>query len=86
MILVERGWTYSEEFRHQCEVRTIIRWRMEDRDRALRYLDGVKQRRGEKAGERLDRDVREQWKLGNRGKENEWKSESEKSAESSGKE
>lgn len=82
MILVE-DWSYSEEFRHQCEVRMVIRWRMEDRDRALRYLEGVKQKRGD---DKLERDVREQWKMGNRGKENEWKSESEKDSESSGKE
>jgi|GEM_PF-2286018 len=80
MILVE---DWSEEFRHQCEVRMVIRWRMEDRDRALRYLEGVKQKRGD---DKLERDVREQWKMGNRGKENEWKSESEKDNESSGRE
>jgi hypothetical protein len=70
---IERGFTWSEEYRHQCEVRTVIRWRMEDRNRALNYMEEVKKKRGKEAGEMLERDVRDQWTKGNRGKEGDWR-------------
>lgn len=70
---IERGFTWTQEYRHQCEVRTVIRWRMEDRNRALNYMEEVKKKRGKEAGEMLERDVRDQWTKGNRGKEGDWR-------------
>jgi hypothetical protein len=70
---IERGFTWTEEYRHQCEVRTVIRWRREDRSRALNYLEEVKKKRGKEAGERLENDVRDQWIKGNRGQEGDWR-------------
>lgn len=70
---IERGFTWSEEYRHQCEVRTVIRWRREDRNKAHDYLEAVKKKRGEKAGQELERDVRDQWTKGNRGAEGDWR-------------
>lgn len=69
LILVD---TASMEFRHQCEVRQVIRWRIEDRAKALTYLEGVKKKRPEE-GTVLERDVVRQWKLGNRGQTGDWK-------------
>ena len=70
---IERGFTWTQEYRHQCEVRTVIRWRMEDRNRALNYMEEVKKKRGKEAGEMLERDVRDQWTKGNRGAEGDWR-------------
>lgn len=72
MILVERE-TWSSEYRHQCEVRMVIQWRRQDRNKALDYLEGVKKKRGLPAGEMLERDVLRQWQLGNRGNEGDWR-------------
>jgi hypothetical protein len=66
--------------RHRAEVRQVIRWRIEDRDRAHRYLDAVEQKRRHGGGAKLRKDVMEQWKLGNRGADGDWRS-----AESTGK-
>ena len=63
----------SEEHRHRCEVRTVLRWRVEDRNKAIEYISLVRKRRGEKEADILEKDCREQWKLGNRGLNGEWK-------------
>ena len=63
----------SEEYRHQCEVRTVIRWRAENRDKAISYLQLVRRKRGDAKAIKLERDTREQWSRGNRGIEGEWK-------------
>lgn len=75
---IERGFTWTQEYRHQCEVRQVIKWRREDRNRAINYLDGVKKKRGQAAGEELERDVITQWTLGNRGKDGDWRCDSKK--------
>lgn len=63
----------SEEYRHQCEVRQVLAWRTENRDKAVSYLAAVRQKRSEAAAIKLERDTREQWSRGNRGIEGEWK-------------
>jgi len=70
---IERGFTWSEEYRHQCEVRWLLRKRVESRSEALNYLSKVRDRRGEEAAKALERDVRDQWSKGNRGEEASWK-------------
>lgn len=54
-----RGFTWSEEHRHACEVRHVLAMR----EPALRreYLEGVAKRRGAEAAERLRADVLEAW-------------------------
>lgn len=68
-----------EKERHECEVRYVLRLRVESRERAMRYLDTVDEKR--KGGSaKLRKDVIEQWTLGNRGVHGDWRS-----AESNGK-
>jgi hypothetical protein len=62
----------SEEHRHRCEVRTVLRWRVEDRNKAIEYISLVRKRRGEKQADILEKNCREQWKLGNRGENEDW--------------
>jgi hypothetical protein len=54
-----RGWTYSEQYRHQCEVRYVLAMPTPERRRA--YLDGVQAARGKAAADRLRADVRAAW-------------------------
>jgi hypothetical protein len=62
--------TWSDEYRHQCLVRYVIRWRIKDRKEALKFLNDWEKRHKDK---RLDEDVRRQWFRGNRGKHNDWR-------------
>ena len=65
--------TYSEAYRHQCEVRTCIRMSIENGKDALRaHLNGCEQKRGKSAIEKLKADISTQWKLGNRGEHLDW--------------
>jgi hypothetical protein len=57
--------------RHRAEVRQVLRWRVEDRNKALEYLKLVKEKRKEKA-KQLEDDCKKQWELGSRGKKGEW--------------
>lgn len=68
-----------EKERHECEVRYVLRMRVESRERALNYLKGVEEKRP-RGIDKLRKDVIEQWKLGNRGVHGDWRS-----IESSGK-
>jgi len=62
----------SEEYRHQCEVRQVLRWRVESRDKAVGYLSLVRKLRNQGA-ENLECDVKDQWAKGNRGDKGEWR-------------
>jgi hypothetical protein len=62
--------TWSEEYRHQCLVRYVIRWRIKDRKAALKFLADWEKRHKDK---RLEEDVRRQWFRGSRGKHNDWR-------------
>ena len=57
--MIERGYTWSQEWRHICEVRFIID--MPTRDRRTAYLEGIARRRGQAAANALRRDVRAAW-------------------------
>lgn len=61
--------TWSEEFRHQCLVRHIIKLRLKDRGKAMQFLATWEKNKGEK----LRIDVMEQWGLGNRGDHMDWR-------------
>lgn len=64
---------FFEEERHRCEVRHILKIRLNDRQRMIDYLDAVKKERGEKSAQKLENDAREQWNRGNRGNHGEWR-------------
>ena len=67
----EKDFKSSEEYRHQCEVRWLLRFRNEQGLQRFReYL------RSPGFGARLTRilhDVSEQWKKGNRGRLGDWR-------------
>jgi hypothetical protein len=71
----------DDEFRHRCLVRQVLRWRVTDRQYAHQFLNGWVEKDGRWVpgwNERhpksiLERDVRDQWKKGNRGENGEWK-------------
>jgi hypothetical protein len=63
----------SEQHRHRCEVRTILKWRTQDRNKAIEYLSIVRIKRGDRAAQLLEKDCRDQWTLGNRGEDSQWK-------------
>jgi hypothetical protein len=65
--------TWSEQYRHQCEVRDIIAKRRQyGSDWAWDYLAKVEKARGKKARSALEADVVDQWRLGNRGEGGLW--------------
>lgn len=63
----------TEEHRHQCEVRQVLVWRTEDRDKALSYLSLVRKRRGDDVCTKLELDCKKQWTAGNRGERGDWR-------------
>jgi DNA gyrase/topoisomerase IV subunit B len=63
----------SEEYRHQCEVWQVLRWRAENRDKAVTYLNLVRQKRGDVVATKLENDCKEQWAKGNRGIKGDWR-------------
>jgi len=65
--------TNTELFRHQAEVRQVLLWRVEDRGKAMDYLAMVRQKRGDQAADRLEKDCRTQWQRGNRGERGDWR-------------
>ena len=62
--------TWTEEFRHQCEVRHVLKLRMLGRQPMLDYFEEVKKCR---STDKLEKDAREQWNKGNRGVHGEWR-------------
>jgi hypothetical protein len=62
----------SELHRHQCEVRQVLKWRTQDRNKAIEYLSIVLKKRGDRTAQLLEKDCREQWTLGSRGDEGVW--------------
>jgi hypothetical protein len=66
--------TWSEEYRHQCLVRYVIRWRIKNRNEALAFISRWMEKR---PNDLLERDVYREWKLGNRGVHDDWRSKNE---------
>jgi RNase P protein component len=62
-----------EEERYRCEVRQVLRWRSEDREKAMEFLTNVRKRRGDITAEKLAKDCKEQWSKGNRGIKGDWR-------------
>ena len=61
---------WSEEYRHQCLVRYVIKMRRTDRKAALAFLNRWEQKHN---NTKLEDDVRIQWSRGNRGVHNDWR-------------
>ena len=62
----------SELHRHRSEVRQILKWRTQDRNKAIEYLSLVIKKRGDRVAQLLEKDCKEQWQLGSRGDEGVW--------------
>jgi len=62
----------SELHRHRCEVRQVLKWRTQDRNKAIEYLSIVRKKRGDRAAQLLEKDSKDQWQLGNRGEDGIW--------------
>ena len=54
----------SEQWRHECEVRFVIK--LSTREIRATYLNGVEQKRGKPAADKLRMDVLAQWKSSSR--------------------
>lgn len=66
------SFTWSEEYRHQCLVRYVIKLRIKSRSEAVEFLKGWEKKH---KNTKLEEDVRKQWYRGNRAKNNDWRSE-----------
>ena len=62
----------SEQHRHRCEVRQVLKWRTQDRNTAIEYLSIVRIKRGDRTAQLLEKDCRDQWSKGSRGDEGIW--------------
>lgn len=66
--MIERGPTWQEPFRHQCECRDVIRMaQTKGWGHVETYLSMVEKRRGVDAVKQLKADIKRMWKAGNRG-------------------
>lgn len=76
----------SEQHRHRCEVRQVLRWRVEHGIEWVRLwmhgrpespgkkrVFGVVDFRGQAATARLQEDCRAQWAAGSRGADGDWR-------------
>ena len=59
---------YVERYRHECEVR----WCCAHASRVREYVEEVRKKRGDESADRLQRDARDQYRRGNRGRPYEW--------------
>ena len=64
---------FFEEERHRCEVRQVLKWRAQDRNKAVDYIELVRKKRGDKFATALHKDASDQWSKGNRGLQGDWK-------------
>lgn len=65
--------TWSEAYRHQCEVRDLIAKRVtKSRGWLHDHLVLIEKMRGKKARARLEQDITQQWMRGNRGQAGCW--------------
>ncbi len=62
----------SEEHRFRCEVRQILKWRVESRSKAVEYLALVRKKRGDSRADLLEKDCKDQWSKGSRGEDGVW--------------
>lgn len=55
-----RGWSYSEEYRSECEAREVLRWKLKDR---RKYLVKVEEHRGLVGRQKLEEELIKLWNL-----------------------
>ena len=58
---------------HKNEVRSVLRLRCLNRQLALDYLELQGKTRNREVVDKLQQDVLQQWKLGNRGEDGDWR-------------
>lgn len=58
--MIERGYTWTEQYRHECEVRFLLS--MPTRAQRAAYLDGLERKRGDAAVARLKADLTAAWR------------------------
>lgn len=63
----------TEKYRHQCEVRQVLRWTVADKSAGKRYVQSIERVRGKDAADTLRKDLIAQWKAGNRGAPGDWR-------------
>lgn len=64
--------TWSEEHRHRCEVRYVLRLTAKAPKKATEYMNLVEDKSPER-WKKLKRDCRQQWDRGNKGEGGEWR-------------
>ena len=65
------NWSHSEEYRHQCEVRYVLKARQEHGLQSFRLW--VEKIGLSKRWHLISQDFNEQWKKGNRGAKDDWR-------------
>jgi len=64
----------SEEYRHRCEVRELLRLGVEKDHFAVdARIDAIEKARGATSANRLRSDYKTQWRAGNRGTHGDWR-------------
>ncbi len=58
---------------HQCEVRYLLKLRVANKLKVPDYFEAVEKKRGAAAVEKLRADANEQWRLGNKGEYDDWR-------------
>lgn len=53
-----RGWSYSEEYRAECEAREVLSWKLADR---RKYLIKVEEHRGLIGRQKLEEAILKEW-------------------------
>lgn len=65
------NWLYSEEYRHQCDVRFVLKVRQEQGLQNFRKY--VAESGLYKRWHKIEKDFNDQWRKGNRGSTNDWR-------------
>jgi len=55
-----RGWSYSEEWRAECEAREVLSWKLADR---RKFLVKVEEHRGLEGRQKLEEEILRLWNL-----------------------
>jgi hypothetical protein len=70
---VDRGFLYSEQYRHRCEVRWLLSVRTAQGQAGKALLrDYLNKPAVQSRRENLVKDIQEQWREGNRGEKGQW--------------
>lgn len=72
MMLMVSTMKSTEKFRHECEVRHLLKLRTTNTDAAYLYLTKVQTKRGAASASKLLEDSKRQWKWGSRGDRGIW--------------